>query len=104
METNNKLREALEAILGIADHVQTRFAIPKLANQEISELKQIASAALAEPVKNYEVGTAEEQAERFVDFCDEEKGNREHCRNCSLCNAQDCTLAWAQTPYEGGAK
>ena len=47
-----KLREALARILGIADHVQTRFAIPELANQEISELKQIAEAALDEPQRN----------------------------------------------------
>lgn len=55
-------------------------------------------AALAAPPRNCDVGTAEEQAERFNAFCDVEL--REHCRNCRLCNAVDCELAWAQMPCD----
>lgn len=102
MKTNNKLREALKDIRRLVEQIHFLYSdYPS----EIHEIARKVNAALAEPVKNYEVGTAEEQAERFVEFCDEEKGNREHCRNCRLCNAQDCTLAWVQLPYtEGGAK
>ena len=54
MEANNikAMREALSRILGIADHLQTRFAIPKLASEEMSELKQIAESALSAPPRN----------------------------------------------------
>ena len=47
-----KMREALSRILGIADHLQTRFAIPKFASEEILELKQIAESAISAPPRN----------------------------------------------------
>ena len=55
-----KMREALSRILGIADHLQTRFAIPKLASEEILELKQIAESALAAPPRNCDVLSKDE--------------------------------------------
>lgn len=69
-------------------------------------VRQILKSALSAPPRNCDVGTAEEQKERFMEFCDDEKGDRQHCRNCRLCNEDDCELAWAQMPYEaqeGGA-
>ena len=104
METNNKPRKALAEILGVADHVQMRFEIPKLANQEISELKQIAEAALAEPVKNCEVGTAKEQVKRWRRFCD----SMTTCGECPCHKSYsevvtDCFSRWAQMPYESEA-
>ena len=98
MQTNNKLREALAAILGIADHVQMRFEIPKLPSQEISELKQIAEAALAEPIKNCEVGTAAEQMKRQHDtMCNTTKACPDPDWSCKKCFAE-----WSQKPYEEG--
>ena len=47
-----KMREALLMILDTVDHLQTRFAIPKLASEEILELKQIAESALSAPPRN----------------------------------------------------
>lgn len=89
-----------------------------------------AKAALAEPVKNCEVGTVAEQAERFDAFCqsnmqfykdmfghdDEGRLDGWDCReDCPVGRMIDngtavpdrCQLAWAQMPYieqEGGAK
>lgn len=106
MQTNNKLREALAEILGIADHVQMRFEIPKLADQEISELKQIAKAALAEPVKNCEVGTPKQQAKRFLKFClgHQPKGGDCTCACPAFVGKDvDCHFSWAQMPHESEA-
>lgn len=50
-----KMREALSRILGIADHLQTRFSIPKLASEEILELKQIAESTLSALPRNCDV-------------------------------------------------
>ena len=50
--TAQEMCEALSRILGIADHLQTRFAIPEFASEEILELKQIAESALAAPPRN----------------------------------------------------
>jgi len=62
--------------------------------------------ALAKPPRNCDVGTAEEQAERFAKYCD-----RFHrCNGCPCCGKMKynrCEFIWAQMPYEaeeGGAK
>ena len=62
-----KMREALSRILGIADHLQTRFTIPKLVSEEISELKQIAESALATPLRNCDVLSKAEVLEMLKD-------------------------------------
>ena len=64
-------------------------------------------AALSAPPRNCDVGTVEEQAERFHAFCKSNKqpGDVYSCERCQLNSIEDCELAWAQMPYEeGGAK
>ena len=62
METNNKLREALDDII---DKIDTWRSEGSMEHWQYSQLFDIADAALAAPVKNCEVGTAEEQAKSF---------------------------------------
>ena len=99
MEASNikAMREALLRILGIADHLQTRFAIPKFASEEISELKQIAESALSAPPRNCDVGTADEQVKSYFAFCD-----RHTCQSCPVKGTTDCGFLWEQMPYEEG--
>lgn len=53
--------------------------------------------------RNCDVGTLAEQAERQSRFCLSQRGGCEACpANKGSHNA--CVLAWAQMPYEGGAK
>lgn len=72
---------------------------------------------LKKSLRNCDVGTSEEQAERFMKFCEAHKPDEhqftEHgellcpCTGCELiaCNYGQCALAWAQMPYEeGGSK
>ena len=73
MEASNikAMREALLMILGTVDHLQTRFAIPKLASEEILELKQIAESALKAPPRNCDVleeFTADDEFEKAMGF------------------------------------
>ena len=75
------------------------------------ELTQKAIAALAAPPRNCDVGTAQEQDERFHRFC-----VKHHTGSCAGCHnpvgdytvangVRECALVWAQMPYEeGGAK
>ena len=68
-----------------------------------SEIKE----ALAEPIRNCDVGTAEEQDARHSKWCghygidgDMEVACAHQDMSCTL-----CSLRWAQMPYEeGGAK
>ena len=97
MNTYAKMREALKAMRMFLDG----YTVNNL------ELRRMVDAALTEPPRNCDVGTAEEQTERFESFCD--KNGRidgvPRCEVCPLLNALDCSLVWAQMPYEeGGAK
>lgn len=108
-----KMREALETLLNLAYEVQD-------ANSEYGPktsvparfIIDLAKSALAEPPRNYEVGTAEEQLARFIAFC---KGQRLHSSgHADTCNPQCpcrdgsdlnlCALAWAQLPYDADAE
>lgn len=100
METNNKLREALTKILNLTNSLDEDCAVDPV------EIRDIANAALAEPVKNCDIGTAEEQAKRFAEYCESEVCKRKRCKSLAkaLC-IERCALEWAQMPYtEGGAK
>ena len=110
MQTNNNPRVALSKILVLAEYLQTRCGVPKSVANEISELKQIAEAALAEPARNCDVGTTEEQSARMRKFCSKNGLCRDgsyRCENCGFLYDPNCELRWAQMPYEpeeGGAK
>ena len=96
------VREALEALVAYWDWNGYD------AMRE-SRLKDMARSALAKPARNCDVGTAEDQSDRFADFCDSHSG----CSQCpvkSLWNFANghkpsCGVLWAQMPYaaeEGG--
>ena len=77
----------------------------------IRKAHKAVDAALSAPARNCDVGTAEEQYDRFVDFCQLGAGEKEDCDGCRLWNSgtigHNCELRWAQMPYaakEGGAQ
>lgn len=109
MQTNNKLREALETLLNLAYEVQD-------ANSEYGPktsvptqfVIDVAKSALAEPVKNCEVGTPEEQANRW--YWRYHVGHL--CQSCPLGPRKwsdigagwFCFSEWLQMPYEEGGE
>ena len=124
METNSKLREALLQVIRSMElesghmctekkrlgmHGQTQEDLCKGCRARNAEcwtmtLKRECEAALAEPVKNCEVGTAQEQYKRHCAYCNKTKDFScapVMCRKCRKCYAD-----WAQMPYveqEGGS-
>lgn len=74
-------------------------------------LCEIISRDLDTPLRNCDVGTAEEQSDRAITFCDSHSccgAYNEKKPTCPLVKKlgdAECALAWAQLPYEeGGAK
>lgn len=106
METNNKLREALsDACYAMFNFLKTQYG----GYEEMANALDKAKAALAEPVRNCEVGTPEEQTARFAEFCKSHiHSDLPRCAGCPLEDIPDgtgCAQAWAQMPYgEGGTK
>ena len=83
------MREALEKVKRLFDG-------RLMWQPDLRKLHEAVNAALAAPPRNCDVGTAEEQYERFLKFC--ESLNCE--RYCPLFKAESCELAWAQMPYD----
>ena len=103
MEANNiaKLREAIEDSNGLLEELAI------LGEWEGAAKEQIAAnrAALAEPPRNCNVGTAKEQNERYVRYCQKQRASA--CNPaCPLYKQRMsgvlCSLIWAQLPYEEG--
>ena len=69
----------------------------------LDQIESQAKATLATPPRNCDIGTAEEQDQRFQKFCN--KANGGVCLGCPIVAEADCGIVWAQMPYEeGGAK
>lgn len=104
-ENNAAMREALARIKNLADDYEQ--CVTKAG--ALDNIYALADAALSTPPRNCDVGTADEQANRFENFClnhigcAEETGGR-HCVGCPLEKAsrhitQKCELYWAQMSY-----
>ena len=104
-----KMREALKradaALIQISKSdwfIDANFAVTKA----VIDAGNAIEAALSAPPRNCDVGTADEQAERFAEYCDSEACKRNRCKSRAkaLC-IERCAIAWAQMPYEeGGSK
>lgn len=58
---------------------------------------------LKKSLRNCDVGTADEQAERFDEFCYNHRSREKGCGDCPLLDGVSCCeLAWAQMPYGEG--
>lgn len=100
-----KLREALTKILNLTNSLDEDCAVDPV------EIRDLARAALAAPARNCDVGTAEEQTDRFKDLCRKYRrgpGPRANCKGCPIEHESlhvGCTFAWSLMPYEeGGVK
>ena len=100
MNTNEQMRSHFVAIHDV---------IKKYITKEINDtslclrIKNIVNKALALPRRNCDVGTAEEQEERFDEFCFNH-GNGDICQQDCPCLYEPgaCKMMWAQLPYEKG--
>ena len=69
--------------------------------RKLKAVKEKAESALSEPSRQCDLGTAEEQAERFIDYCCD-KCDGSKCKH-GLYREDEvykCALKWAQMPYE----
>lgn len=112
METTTPTREKSSQVGNAAAMREALVMVKRLFDgrimfqQTIRKAHEEVNSALAEPPRNYDVGTPEEQSARFDAHCRKHMG----CLTCPLrekdgCVPKHCEFAWAQMPYEeGGAK
>ena len=103
-----KLRKALCDMVSAAFAAILRYGNGEEEMRRLALCTDNARDALASPPRNCDVGTADEQFKRYLVFC-----HRESCAHgCQHCPANKTRLrgtsnsdhAWAQMPYEKGAK
>jgi hypothetical protein len=92
--SSNKLRESLKEIADICDGKDIG-GLDRLVS-----IYNIAKHALAEPLRNCDVGSAVEQTERHDKYC--ERFISEGC-GASTNDCIACFARWTQMPYEKGA-
>lgn len=101
-----KLGEALNELLGVFDSGLVKYS-DSCDHSDTAQIQYVidkAEAALAAPPRNCDVGTVEEQAERFMKFCSDHQEPWHGCSNYCLMS-EKCALTWAQMPYnQGGEK
>lgn len=85
-----KMHEALKQILALAKA------------RGLFEIQSLSETALAEPPRNCDVGTVEERAKRYHEFC---RGRV--CETCPALTAKkddsqddSCIIRWEDMPYE----
>ena len=101
MNTNDKLREALEAVLKCIWYKKSCTVLMDGSAYIENYEKQIREA-LALPRRNCDVGTPEEQAKRFKSYCKSKVCKRGvcHCYGYEELFHYKCFPIWAQMPYE----
>ena len=102
----NKLRDVLRKARVFIDCSPLKKVEDDFRCIDRDEICAEIDTILAEPVKNCEVGTTEEQYERYKRRC-----KAQDCRDCPIrgnfrrIGGESCQLVWAQLPHEeGGAK
>lgn len=110
-----KLREALAPFPSLCEWLvenAAKLGIPDMV-AKLRERGDKARAALSAPSRNCDVGTAEEQSDRYEAFCESFHVVTGTCDDCPIFKAEygkmenlpHCQISWAQMPYEeGGAK
>jgi len=102
--SNSVIKEALNHSLVMIHKLHYLARSTELDNETKKCVDEIESV-MSLPVRNCDVGTASEQAERFDEFCDMQCLSG--CSNCP-CNTKpmitdiECFSNWSQMPYEEG--
>ena len=101
MQTNNKLREACANIAEYARSAMCHTTDTHVLGY-LNQIEGWAKAALAEPVRNCDIGSVEEQGRRFTKYCKLQTHGCIHCPLFMRTSGGHCELTWAQMPYEEG--
>lgn len=101
------MREALITCRNIAAWIRSGNASVEAG---VERIQTEIDKALSAPARNCDVGTAEEQLDRYGVYCQNRCtscDNRHYCHICGERYRMKCMMEWAQMPYEaeeGGAK
>lgn len=73
------------------------WMVAELLN-EVKAAQDIAKSAISAPLRNCDVGSLDEQIDRFNAFCESHTCSS-YLGRCPLVDSRSCRLAWSQMPY-----
>lgn len=97
---NDKIKEAFDKIANISTFVAENCGNADTAKY-MDDILSTVREAVSEPIKNCNVGTADEQYNRFVYCCSRRKIP---CRKSYTQGCVECFAKWSQRPYESDVK
>ena len=98
----NRLGNAAAMREALSDACYAMFNFLKTQNggyEEMAEALDKAKAVLSAPQRNCDVGTADEQVRRHLEWCERNAYKCQSTPSCAVCLAK-----WAQMPYEEGGE
>lgn len=110
-----EIAEALTEAQTLIEKIHIAFADSQgdISIHKLRKTLSVVNSVLAKPLRNCDVGNADEQAKRFEEFCLKHIGcakatGGRHCAGCPLEKAsrnitQKCELYWGQMIFEEGA-
>ena len=96
----NRLGNAAKIREALSDACYAMFNFLKTQNggyEEMAEALDKAKAVLSAPPRNFDVGTADEQVRRHLEWCEMNAYKCQSTPSCAVCLAE-----WSQMPYEEG--
>ena len=109
--TRRELQRVFEMLPSSTGRYPNMFSKRETTRRKIGLVIDTASSALSAPARNCDVGTAQEQYNRWNGFCGRNykphvaAAGLDGCDDCELCEAKNengpsaCPFAWAQMPY-----
>ena len=91
-----KMREALENIAEYAKSANCHTE-DSVMLEYLNQIESWAESALSSPPRNCDVGTADEQVRRHLEWCERNAYKCQSTPSCAVCLAE-----WEQMPYEEG--
>ena len=105
VETTTDESSAVGNAAAMREALETISKCDTSKEEDCYTLYRVCEAALSALPRNCDIGTAEEQSERYEKFCYAHRSREKGCGGCPLCDIVCCGFAWLQMPYEeGGAK
>ena len=91
-----KMREAFENIAEYAKSANCHTE-DSVMLEYLNQIESWAESALSSPPRNCDVGTADEQVRRHLEWCERNAYKCQSTPSCAVCLAE-----WEQMPYEEG--
>ena len=100
MEATNNMKAMRESIMYAIERLENMYKATDLDG--LVHIINVLKSSLSSPLRNCDVGTADEQNYRHGLWCSKHDVNGDMEADCANNACSQCILKWCQMPYEKG--